>query len=113
MGWNAVFAGFGYVLTVPFVMSVTVMSTCTFVRPPANTQYRWLKPQPFKTFTTISTFCEEKNQNWPVSLVPGIAVPVPDAVAVCHVAETLKRPLLRQRLFASGVHGPEPRNPAA
>src|SRR6202171_2523872 len=41
-----------------------------------------------------------------------MAVPVPDAVVLCHVAVTRNRPLFRQRLFASGVHGPEPRKPA-
>jgi hypothetical protein len=55
IGANAVPRGFVWVLVTPVCVSVTVVTTRTFVRPPA-------KPQPFNTLTIISTLSRLKNQ---------------------------------------------------
>ena len=77
IGWNAIPCGLTYVRTAPVCVSVTVMTTLTFVRPPAKTQNRLLTARPSTTLITTSTLFELKNQKYPVSPVRETAVAVP------------------------------------
>src|SRR5262249_53135700 len=62
IGWNATPCGLTYVRTAPVCVSVTVMTTLTLVRPPANTQNFPFRALPSTTLMTISTLFDEKNQ---------------------------------------------------
>jgi hypothetical protein len=62
MGWKAVFSGFVWVFIAPVWRSVTVRTTLTLVKPPANTHFRPFTEHPSRALATISTFDELKNQ---------------------------------------------------